>query len=192
MKNILVINGHPDAESFNKQISKTYIQTLENAGAALRSIDIRNLDFNPNLQYGYRKRTELEPDLLQALKDIHWSDHLVWVYPTWWLSMPALMKGFIDRVFLPGITFRTIEKGKSEGLLKGKSARIITTADMTRPEYEEIYRSSGLVQFKTGILEYCGISPVETTYIGPVYDLNEKSKKEWLEEISSLAIKDLS
>jgi NAD(P)H dehydrogenase (quinone) len=67
------------------------------------------LEFNPNLAFGYRKRTELEPDLLEAIEKIKKSDHIVWIFPMWWYGYPALMKGFIDRTFLPGITFEPIE-----------------------------------------------------------------------------------
>jgi Putative NADPH-quinone reductase (modulator of drug activity B) len=60
--------------------------------------------------YGYRKRTELEPDLLQAWDMLQWAEHIVWIYPTWWASPPALLKGFIERLFLPGFTFEYQEK----------------------------------------------------------------------------------
>jgi putative NADPH-quinone reductase len=65
----------------------------------LTQINIADLDFNPNLEFGYRKRTELEPDLLEAIEKIKKADHIVWVFPMWWYGYPALMKGFIDRAF---------------------------------------------------------------------------------------------
>ena len=102
---ILIINGHPDQESFNFALSKAYISGAKSNNAEVQVINIRELDFNPNLQYGYRKRTELEPDLLDAQEKIKWADHLVWIYPVWWGSLPAIMKGFIDRTFLPGFAF---------------------------------------------------------------------------------------
>jgi len=94
----------------------------------LPQINIADLDFNPNLTFGYRKRIELEPDLLEAVDKIKKADHIVWVFPMWWYGYPASMKGFIDRTFLPGITFETV-KGKAipKKLLKGKTARIILT-----------------------------------------------------------------
>lgn len=105
-KKILLINGHPDEASFNYGLSEAYKKGVEKSGAELREIKIRELDFNPNLQFGYRKRTELEPNLLDAQESLKWADHIVWVYPVWWGSVPAIMKGFLDRVLLPGFAFQ--------------------------------------------------------------------------------------
>ena len=188
MKHILVINGHPDKESFNEAIAQAYLKSATAAGAEVRYIAIRELKFNPNLQFGYRQRMELEPDLLKALEDIQWSEHQVWIHPMWWLGMPAMMKGFFDRAFLPGIAFKSNKEGKSEGLLKGKTGRIITTAgDLSMDIYEDVYSSSGLVQLKKGILEYCGIESIQTDFIGPLYELSESDRKNWLEKIDHSA-----
>ncbi|MFC3757702.1 NAD(P)H-dependent oxidoreductase [Chryseobacterium tructae] len=191
MKKIVVINGHPDQESFNAAIADSYINSAIASGAEVRYIALGKLNFNPNLQFGYRQRMELEPDLVKALENIQWSDHQVWIHPVWWLGMPAIMKGFFDRAFLPGITFKSNKKGSSEGLLNAKSARIITTAgDVSLKVYEEEYQSSGLIQLKKGILEYCGISSIENNFIGPLYELSEKDRREWLDIIKELAITD--
>lgn len=66
MKNILIINGHPDKESFNFALAESYKKGAIASGADVKEINIRELNFNPNLQFGYRKRTELEPDLIDA------------------------------------------------------------------------------------------------------------------------------
>ncbi|MCC9070227.1 NAD(P)H-dependent oxidoreductase [Flavobacterium sp. F-65] len=187
MKKIVVINGHPDQNSFNSTIAHSYIKSALEAGSEVRYIAIGAMDFNPNLQFGYKQRMELEPDLLNALNDIKWSEHQVWIHPIWWLGMPAIMKGFFDRAFLPGITFRS-NKGLSEGLLNGKTGRIITTAgDLSEDDYEEIYKSSGLVQLKNGILEYCGVSSIQSNFIGPLYELDESNRKKWIDKIADLA-----
>jgi len=130
MKKILIINGHPDKESFNFAIADSYIMGATFSGAEVREINIRDLKFNPNLEFGYRKRTELEPDLLNAQESIKWADHLVWIYPVWWGSVPAIMKGFIDRVFLPGFAFSKKENSPWwDKHLTGKTARLICTLD---------------------------------------------------------------
>lgn len=191
MKKIVVINGHPDQNSFNSAIAESYISAASASGAEVRYIAIGNLNFNTNLQFGYRQRMELEPDLVRALEDIQWSEHQIWIHPVWWLGMPAIMKGFFDRAFLPGIVFKTDKKGSSEGLLNAKSARIITTAgDLSLKSYEDEYQSSGLIQLKKGILEYCGVSSVENHFIGPLYKLTEKNLEQWLDIITELAITD--
>ena len=191
MKKILVINGHPNKESFNAVIAQSYIKSALEAGSEVRYIAIGELDFNPNLQFGYRQRMELEPDLAKALEDIQWSEHQVWIHPLWWLGMPAIMKGFFDRAFLPGITFKSDKEGTTKGLLHGRTGRIITTAgDLSLDIYEEIYASSGLVQLKKGILEYCGISSIQDSFIGPLYESDENDRREWIVQIENLATSD--
>ena len=130
MKRILIINGHPDSESFNSSLSKAYKSGALESKAEVREIIIRELNFDPNLAHGYRKRTQLEPDLIDAQEKIKWADHLVWFYPVWWGSLPALLKGFIDRTFLPGFAFQKRENSVWwDKLLSNKSARIISTLD---------------------------------------------------------------
>lgn len=187
MKKVLVINGHPDPASYNYALADAYTRGLATSGATISRINIAELQFNPNLQFGYRQRTELEPDLLAALEKIKEADHLVWVFPIWWYGYPAMMKGFIDRTFLPGITFQPVEgKPFPKKLLKGKTARIIVTADTPR-WYDWLFmKSPTLNQFKKGTLEFCGISPVKVTYIAVVKDSSPKFRQQWIATVERL------
>jgi len=100
MMNILIIVGHPNAESYNFALADAYEAGAQSSkNTDVRRINLRDLDFSPNLEFGYRKRTELDPDLLAAWEDTRWADHLVWVCLVWRGSVPAIRKGFIDRVF---------------------------------------------------------------------------------------------
>lgn len=186
-KKILVLNGHPNRESFNFGIAAAYKKGAEEAGAEVRSINIADLNFNPNLQFGYQKRTALEPDLLQAWEDIQWADHLVWVHPVWWGGLPAMMKGFIDRLFLPGFAFQYRENSLFwDKLLKGKSARIITTLDQPGWYYALIYGRSSVNQLKRSTLLFCGISPVKVTYLGIIKTSDATKRDKWLQKIKQL------
>lgn len=186
-KKILVINGHPNRESFNFGIAAAYKKGAEEAGAEVRSINIADLNFNPNLQFGYQKRTALEPDLLQAWEDIQWADHLVWVHPVWWGGLPAMMKGFIDRLFLPGFAFQYRENSLFwDKLLKGKSARIVTTLDQPGWYYALIYGRPSVNQLKRSTLLFCGISPVKVTYLGIIKTSDATKRDKWLQKIKQL------
>ena len=94
MKKILLIQGHPDAESFNFALYEAYKKGAIASGAEIKEIIVRDLRFNPNLQFGYRKCTELESDMLESIEKIKWAEHIVLFYPVWWGSVPALLKGF--------------------------------------------------------------------------------------------------
>lgn len=187
MKNILIINGHPDEESYCYKLAEYYKKGAENEGHKCKLIHLAALNFNPVLQFGYRKRTELEPDLLQAQEDIINANHLVFVYPTWWGTYPALLKGFIDRVFLPKFAFKYRENSLLwDKLLKGKSARLIVTMDTPKWYNAIIYRNAGHNSMKMAILQFCGIKPIRITTFGPVKTSSEKRRALWLNKIERL------
>jgi len=184
MKNILIINGHPNKDSINFALSEAYYNGAKKAGANVSIIHITDLTFNPNLQFGYRRRMELEPDLLFSLEKIRAADHLVWVHPVWWGGMPAIMKGFIDRLFLPGITFQYRENSVWwDKLLKGKTARIITTLDQPSWYYRLFFGRPSVNQLKKSVLQFCGIDPVKVTYVGIIKKSTEKQRLKWLAEV---------
>jgi NAD(P)H dehydrogenase (quinone) len=190
MKKILIIQGHPDVESYNTALAEAYKKGVIAAGAEVQEIIIRDLDFNPNLQFGYRKRTELEPDLLAAWEKIKWAEHLVWVYPVWWGSLPAMMKGFIDRLFLPGFAFK-----KREGsvwwdkYLTGKSARIISTLDQPAWFYWLVNGRPTYFAMKKLTLNFVGITPVKATTIAPLRLSTDKFRAKGLMKIEILGRK---
>lgn len=186
-KKILLINGHPNKESFNYSLAESYKFGATDSGAHVKELVVADLKFDPNLQFGYQKRMELEPDLVQAVELIKWADHLVWVHPVWWGGLPALTKGFIDRVFLPGITFKNIENSVWwEKLLKGKTAHIITTLDQPGWYYWLMYGRPSVNQLKKATLEFCGVKPVKVTYIGIVKGSDVNKRDKWKAQVFSL------
>ncbi|PXY47339.1 NAD(P)H-dependent oxidoreductase [Flavobacterium hydrophilum] len=190
MKKILIINGHPNSESFNFAITEQYQKGALASGANVESITIASLDFNPNLQFGYQKRIELEPDLLDSWEKIQRADHLVWVHPVWWGGLPAITKGFIDRLFLPGKAFQYRENSVWwDKLLKGKTAHIIMTLDQPGWYYRLIYGRPSVNQLKKCTLEFCGIKPVKVSYIGIVKTANEVQREKWLKKIYDFGLK---
>lgn len=186
-KKILLINGHPNPESFNYGIAEAYKKGAERSGAEIKEIIISELNFNPNLKFGYQKRTELEPDLLEAWEKIKWAEHLVWVHPVWWGGFPAVMKGFIDRLFLPGFVFRYRENSIWwNKLLSGKTAFIITTLDQPGWYYRLTSGRPSVNQLKKSILQFCGVKPVKVKYIAFVRNSDEQKRRKWLAEIERL------
>lgn len=187
MKNILIINGHPDRDSFNWALSKSYMKGAIMAEANVEVLNLIDLKFDLNLKYGYRIPYPLEPDLENAILKIKEADHIVWIFPMWWYGTPAILKGFIDRVFLPNIAFK-YEKGKifPKKLLRGKTSRMIITADTVSWYHNLVMKKPVINQMKKGVLEFCGIKPVKTTYLAPIKDSSPKQRKKWLYKISQL------
>lgn len=133
MKKILIIDAHPDSESFVTFLCKKYEESARQHHS-VEKITIRDLKFDPILHYGYRKAQDLEPDLLQAQEKIKACEHLVLFTPNWWGSLPALAKGFFERVFIRGFSHRfNPEKKMAEKLLAGRTASVIYT--QSSPEF---------------------------------------------------------
>ncbi len=188
--NILVIIGHPDPESYCSALAHAYMEGAKGKAAQIRTIDLSQISFDPNLKYGYRKRTELEDDLKEAQELIRWADHLVIVYPTWWGTMPAILKGFFDRVLLPGFAYKYRE-GSSlwDKLLTGKTAHVIVTMDTPSWYNRLIYWQAGHLVMKRNILKFCGIKPVKVTEISGVNASAEEQRKKWLTKAKQLGEK---
>lgn len=192
MKKTLIINGHPDAESFSFAISEAYKKGAKKSDVEIKEINIRELNFNPNLQFGYRKRTELEPDLLDAQNKLKWADHLVWIYPVWWSSVPAIMKGFLDRVLLPGFAFSKRENSLLwDPHLSGKTARIICTMDQPTWYYRLVYRCPSHNAMKKGTLHFIGVKKVKITAIGPIRLSKSEKRLMWLKKVEKLGQKNI-
>ena len=190
MKKILLINGHPNNDSFCSALAEAYKKGALSEGAIVREIIVGELNFNPNLQFGYQKRAELEPDLVEAWEKIKWADHLVWVHPVWWGGLPAITKGFIDRVFLPGFAFKYRENSVWwDKLLTGKTAHIITTLDQPGWYYWLVNGRPSVNQLKKTTLEFCGVSPVNVSYIGPIRNSKNEARKALLDKVERLGIK---
>ncbi|SKC05259.1 Putative NADPH-quinone reductase (modulator of drug activity B) [Sphingobacterium nematocida] len=187
MKKIVIINGHPNKESFNSALVHAYEEGALAQQAEIRVIPIGELQFDPNLQYGYQQRMELEPDLIQAWDSILWADHLVWVHPVWWGGLPAVTKGFVDRLFLPGMAYKYRPNSVWwDKLLSGKTAHIIITLDQPGWYYRLFFGRPSVNQLKKSILEFCGIKPVKVTYVGVIRNSTDAQRTKWLDKIKSL------
>jgi NAD(P)H dehydrogenase (quinone) len=169
MKRILIIEGNPHPGSYCSALATAYQQAALSAGHEVHLVHLHEVDFDLNLRHGYRERTPWEPGLEAVWGKIQAADHLVWVYPTWWGTMPALLKGFIDRVFLPGKTFKYREKSTLwDKLLKNKSGRMVITMDAPAWYNRLVYGNAGIRAMKTATLKFCGVSPVKVTVLGTV------------------------
>ena len=189
-KRILVILGHPAEESLCGAVAKTYVKGAQAAGHEIRLLSLGKLQFDPILHDGYNTIQPLEPDLVAAQDSIVWAEHLVFVYPIWWGSIPAILKGFFDRILLPGFAFK-FQKGAlmADGLLASRTAHLIATMDTPPWYYRLVYRMPGHNQMKRTILEFCGIKPVATTSFGPVKNSSSATREKWLARTYQLALK---
>nr|BAJ06860.1 putative integron gene cassette protein [uncultured bacterium] len=189
-KNILVILGHPDTNSFCDVLAKAYIDSAKLSGSEVRELQLGELKFDPILWNGYDKIQELEPDLVKSQELIKWPNHIVFVYPNWWGAMPALMKGFFDRVFLPGFAFKYREGSQFwDKLLSGRTAQLMVTMDTPPWYYRWIYHRPGHNEMKRTILGFCGIKVVKISEFAPIKGSSQQQRNKWIAIAKELGTK---
>jgi NAD(P)H dehydrogenase (quinone) len=184
---ILVILGHPSTTSLCSALADAYIRSAKTAGHEVRVLRLGELDFDPILHNGYNQIQPLEADLLRAQADILWATHLAFAFPIWWGGIPALMKGFIDRIFLPGFAFK-YRAGKAfpDKLLRGRTAHLLVTLDTPPWYYRWFYHMPGVHQMRKTTLAFCGIKPIKTLLFGPVLGSTSTQRDAWLKQAGAL------
>ena len=191
-KNILLILGHPSENSFCKALLDAYQNSAESAGANIKTIYVSRLNFDVTLHDGYKngEALQLEDDLANAQQLMLWADHVVIAYPNWWGFMPAVMKGFIDRILLPGFAFKH-RSGKvfPEKLLKGKSIRLMVTMDTPKWWYYLIYRASQYQILKNIVFGYVGFDPIRFSTFGFMRKSTDAQRSKWLRKVEQLGKK---
>ncbi|MBI3896713.1 MAG: NAD(P)H-dependent oxidoreductase [Gammaproteobacteria bacterium] len=184
-KKILVILGQPQRKSYGGALAQAYIEGAQTAGAEVQTLFLGELAFHP--APSTNGPAELEPDLQRAQAAIRWAEHLVFVYPIWWGTIPALLKGFIERTFAPGFAVNFHQDSpRWDKLLCGRSARLIVTMNTPPWIYRWLFGRPGHVTMKRTILKFCGIQPVKITDVGPVQKATATERERWLAQVRLL------
>lgn len=181
---VLIVLGHPRVDSFCAALARAYGEAAESHGLEVHTVVLAHLEFDPNVRMVSVRDQALEPDLEIARDAIREADHLVFVYPIWWGMMPALLKGFLDRILAPGFAFAERTGGRGHtGLLQGKSAQLLTTMDTSPMVVKYLLRSPGHRAFSRATLRFCGIDPVRIRMYGPVHRSTASRRREWLRDV---------
>jgi NAD(P)H dehydrogenase (quinone) len=183
----LVIYTHPNPESFNHAILDTVVQTLEERGDEVRVSDLYAQDFSTVLgasdfiAFGEGNTPE---DIQKEQDSITWADNLIFIYPTWWFNRPAMLQGWIDRVFAHGFAFNEDENG-FEALLAGKTANLFVTFGGKEEDIIEAFGSvdATMVSMTLGTLGLVGIDPVRPLYLFEVPTITDGQRHVMLDEV---------
>lgn len=182
-KRVLVIMGHPRTDSYCAALARSYIEGAHEAGAQVETLSLADLDFDQNVRCPSPRQQFAEADVVRAQQLFTWAQHIVFVYPTWWGTMPAMLKGFLDRVLTPGFAFEENDDDPSawEKLLTGRSAQALVTMDTPPWVYRFIYKAPGHNALRRATLGFCGIHPTFITNFGPIKGSSAEQRREWLE-----------
>ncbi|WP_342047285.1 NAD(P)H-dependent oxidoreductase [Bacillus sp. OTU530] len=182
----LIIYAHANPESLNHSILETTVSTLEKNGHEVVVRDLYALDFQPVLKpadTNAMKAGETPKDIKTEQEFITQADVITFIYPIWWTGLPAILKGYVDRVFSYGFAYAYGEEGIVK-MLTGKKGFIINTHGTPKEYYDEIGMTEGLkITSDIGIFGFVGIEPVGHLLFGGVGSLNEEAYKGMLKEV---------
>jgi 1,4-dihydroxy-2-naphthoate polyprenyltransferase len=184
----LFILAHPRRDSFCGALFDALVHGARSAGVECRELILSEQAFDPDVHAHSPEHQALEPELAAAQADIGWAEHLVFVYPTWWGTFPAQLKGFLDRTLTPGFAFRHHADGRWDQLLKGRTAELLTTMDTPPLVYRWIYRAPGHHALANATLGYCGVRTVRRRIDGPVITSTPEERERWIEQARSRGV----
>ncbi len=187
MARIMIVVGHPHADSYCEALGEAYRRGAEAGGHQAHLFALARMKFDAILRMGYRGEQPLERDLVAARQVLKACDHLVLVFPLWCGDMPAILKGFIERVLQPDLLAIQAAGSKADWkVLKGKSARIIMTMGMPGWFYRWYFGAHALKIVRRNILHFTGVKPVRPTIYGMIEAVSDDTRKEWLREVEAL------
>ena len=185
MARIAIVVGNSVPDSFCEALAHAYARGAGQGGHEATLLALTKLKFDPILREGYRREQPLEPDLVRAREAIRAADHLVFIFPLWCGDMPAILKGFIERVLQPDLL--AVHGGTGDWkILKGKSARIIMTMGMPGWFYRLWFGAYALKLLKRNILHFTGVGPIHATIHGGIESVSDDTRREWLRETEAL------
>lgn len=190
MTQALVLLGHADPKSFVAALAHAYVEAYRASGGTAELVTLSDLTFDPVLRHGHAREQPLEPDLLALREAFEGASHVAWFFPTYWASPPAVVRAVVDRLFLPGWAFRYGKSPLPEGLMRGRSARVVLTMDSPRFWYTLSHNRAVHGSFVSGTLRFVGFRPIRATTIYEVRALTEAARKRRIADMASLAARD--
>jgi NAD(P)H dehydrogenase (quinone) len=182
----LIVYAHPNPESLNHAILDTTVNTLKKNGHEVVVRDLYALDFQPVLKpedTAAMKAGKTPDDIKTEQEFVAEADVITFIYPIWWTGLPAILKGYVDRVFAFGFAYSAGPEGVIK-LLEGKKGFIINTHGTPNEVYDEIGMTVGLkVTSDIGIFDFTGIEPVEHLLFGSIGYLDEEAYKGMLNKV---------
>ena len=167
----LVVFAHPNAQSFNTRLCHAYVEELERRGHTVVWRDLYALKFDPVLtmdDFDGVRTGSAPPDVRIEQEHVAWADVITFISPIWWIGWPAMLKGYVDRVFSLGFAYR-YTPGGVEGCLAGKRAVIVTSSGSTMENFVETGKLAAVRTAQDAYtMEFCALAMVEHLHFAPV------------------------
>ena len=190
--NILLVLAHPDVKSFNHALAQTVREALRALGHDVAYHDLYAEGFDPVLPAGEIPRTgPLTPEVAHYCLELQSAEGLVLVHPNWWGKPPAILAGWVDRVFRVDVAYRFLESdagaGVPLGLLKCRRALVLNTSNTAATREAAVFGDPLGRIWCDCILKFCGIDQVRRRMFETVVTSTSEQRQAWLEEAKGLA-----
>ncbi len=184
----LIITAQPSSKGFVHSIASQYEGTKKTKGDECEILNLYDEEnILPFLSFENIREIELPENVKQMQEKISSADELVFIFPLWWGSMPAILKNFFDTVFSSGFAFEYSD-GKPTPFLTDKTAKVIITHDA--PKWLYFFMGFPVKSLlKKMILGFCGITTTDFITYGSISFLEESKKNKILENITRIALK---
>jgi len=185
--NVLVILCHPQPGSFNHAVADRVVATLTELGHRTRRHDLYTEGFDPVLpEEELRRGLSFDARVLEHSEELAACSGLVFVHPEWWGTPPALLKGWIDRVFRPGIAYEFegeefLRKRKTP-LLSGRKALVFATTDASAAEDPKTLESF----WNRSVFAYCGLEASAVHLLRDLHRLESADRTAWLRSVAEI------
>ncbi len=187
---ILVVLAHPRRDSFNGAVAAALLDGLREAGHDPDMADLYAEGFRPALteaDMAAFSSGSAPADVTGYQERVRRAEGLAFVFPIWWFSMPAAMKGFFDRVFFEGFAFRFLPDGRVEGLLRHSRALVLNTAGASALQYEAFGFQKPLERLLDDwTLRLCGVGQVRHVVFHGLAAADEGTRRGYLAEARRL------
>lgn len=186
--NILLVLAHPDPDSFNAAIAQTVRGTLLENGHHVVFHDLYREKFDPLLPAGeIACDADMGPMLASHCEELASADGVVVIHPNWWGQPPAILKGWVDRVFRPDVAYRFLEDDQGEGvpvgLLKAKAAVIFNTSNTPLKREEDVFGDPLERLWKSCIFQLCGVENFYRRTFSVMVTSSLGQREKWLQEV---------
>ncbi|MCW1960811.1 NAD(P)H-dependent oxidoreductase [Chryseobacterium viscerum] len=185
----LIIYAHPNENSLNHHLLNTVVESLQSRNQEIMVRDLYKIGFDPVLSLTdmqEQRMGKVSEDVKIEQEYISWAEQITFIYPIWWTGLPAMMKGYIDRVFSYGFAYR-YDQGIQKGLLKGKKTVIINTHGKSHEEYEKTGMDKALnLTSDNGIFIYSGLEIIRHLFFDKADKATSGDFEIWKDQIKNL------
>lgn len=187
--NHLVVFAHPNPKSFGKGIVDTIQKAVEEKGDSLIIRDLYEIGFDAILKpedFVAFQSGNTPEDIRAEQNHVKWADVITFVYPVWWAGLPAMLKGYVDRVLSYGFGYEYVN-GAPNGLLKGKKGLLFCTTGTPSDIYAQNGMHNSMKQTTDqGIFNFCGIEVINHTFFGAVPYVPDETRQDYLKEVENI------